>query len=123
MSNIHAGNPVVTLRVRREDSFQFMVHGREAWALHELIEAGERGCTPINNPAPRWSHYTWLLRKRGLVVETIHEPHGGAYSGTHARYVLRTPLQIIETIRQNEKRRSRDGTFQPLALAACGGAQ
>src|SRR5665811_1625975 len=31
--------------------------GRDAWALDQLIRAGKRGCTPIDNPAPRWSHY------------------------------------------------------------------
>ncbi|WP_435053984.1 winged helix domain-containing protein [Mesorhizobium australicum] len=36
--------------------------GREAWALRELIRAGEAGCRPIDNPAPRWSRYVWLHR-------------------------------------------------------------
>ncbi|MER9410327.1 hypothetical protein [Mesorhizobium sp. M0589] len=69
--------------------------GREAWALRELINAGERGCTPIDNPAPRWSHYVWLLRDN-FVIETIHEGHGGPFSGTHGRYVLRSRLSILE---------------------------
>lgn len=25
--------------------------GREAWAMLELVEAGTKGCTPIDNPA------------------------------------------------------------------------
>lgn len=62
--------------------------GREAWALLELVEAGAKGCTPIDNPAPRWSHYVWLLRGDGFAVETIHEDHGGPFSGSHARYLL-----------------------------------
>lgn len=62
--------------------------GREAWALLNLVEAGETGCTPITSPAPRWSHYVWLLRGDGFAIETIHEEHGGPFSGTHARYVL-----------------------------------
>jgi hypothetical protein len=32
------------------------------------------------------------LRSMGLPIETIHEPHGGAYPGTHARYILRATL-------------------------------
>ena len=32
------------------------VSGRDKWALSELIEAGERGCTAIDNPAPRGPH-------------------------------------------------------------------
>lgn len=69
--------------------------GRVAWTLGRLIAAGERGCTPIDQPAPRWSHYVHELRKSGLQVETVNEKHSGPFSGTHARYVLRTPLQIL----------------------------
>lgn len=68
--------------------------GREAWALLQLVEAGPTGCTPIENPAPRWSHYTWLLRGHGFAVDTIHEDHGGPFSGTHARYVLRNNVGL-----------------------------
>jgi hypothetical protein len=64
------------------------VIGREAWALLELVEAGTEGCTPIDNPAPRWAHYTYLLRKNGFLIETINEKHGGPFSGNHARYLL-----------------------------------
>lgn len=69
--------------------------GREAWALRELIQAGARGCTPIDNPAPRWSAYIHDLRHEfGLYIETIHEKHGGDFPGTHARYVLRSQVAI-----------------------------
>lgn len=70
--------------------------GRVAWTLDNLIAAGEKGCTPIEQPAPRWSHYVHMLRKSGIEVETIDERHGGPFSGAHGRYVLRTPLQVIE---------------------------
>lgn len=87
---------VTSITVRRSaDSPAKTYKGREAWALGRLISAGERGCTPIDQPAPRWSHYVFQLRKSGLQVETINEPHNGAFSGTHARYVLRTQLQIL----------------------------
>ena len=33
--------------------------GRDAWALHALIDAGDRGCTPIDHPGPRWSGFAW----------------------------------------------------------------
>ncbi len=69
-------------------------NGRDAWALAELLRAGKKGCTPINNPAPRWSAYIHNLRKDGLSIETITENHGGQFQGTHARYVLHTPLEI-----------------------------
>ncbi|MBL4802233.1 MAG: hypothetical protein JKY45_10090 [Emcibacter sp.] len=69
--------------------------GRDAWALLELDKADRKGCTPIDNPAPRWSAYIHNLRKCGLPIETIHEPHKGDFAGTHARYVLRTKIDII----------------------------
>jgi Winged helix domain len=69
--------------------------GREAWALLALVEAGERGCTPIDTPAPRWSAYVHDLRKLGFAIETIRERHGGPFAGEHARYVLRSPVVIL----------------------------
>ena len=67
--------------------------GRCEWALNELLDAGKDGVTPIDNPAPRWSHYVWKLRHDFSVdIETLHEKHGGPYAGTHARYVLRSTV-------------------------------
>ena len=71
------------------------VRGRDAWALLELYQAGSTGCTPIDNPAPRWSGYVHKLRHvHGLDIETIHEGHRGAFPGTHARYVLRSRIRL-----------------------------
>lgn len=72
--------------------------GREAWALGKLVEAGERGVTPIERPAPRWSHYVFMLRKAGLDIETMHEPHGGPFSGHHGRYVLRSKFKLLHEV-------------------------
>lgn len=70
--------------------------GRNAWALTELIRAGKKGCTPIDHPGPRWSAYVFNLKHEyGLAIETINEPHGKPFPGTHARYVLQTPVIII----------------------------
>ncbi|WP_287361225.1 hypothetical protein [Mesorhizobium sp.] len=67
------------------------IYGREAWCLRRLIEAGEKGCTPIEQPAPRWSAYVHDLKhKFGIVIDTVHEAHAGPYAGNHARYVLRS---------------------------------
>jgi hypothetical protein len=74
------GNPIVELAIRL-DSREMTIVGRDAWALGQLIEAGDRGCTPIEQPAPRWSHHVYKLRKAGIVVETITENHAGAYAG------------------------------------------
>lgn len=53
-----------------------------------------QGCTPIDNPAPRWSHYVWLLRGHGFKIETILEDHGGPFSGSHARYLLHDAVTL-----------------------------
>ena len=74
------------------------VVGRDAWALQNLMRAGVKGCTPIDHPGPRWSHYVFKLRKAGFVVETIHEGHEGPFAGTHARYVLRSQVSILEDV-------------------------
>ncbi len=87
-------NFTATIHGRTEGDVSIAILGREAWALLELVEAGPAGCTPIDNPAPRWSHYIWLLRGHGFTVETIDEPHAGPFSGTHARYVLHDDVKL-----------------------------
>ena len=68
--------------------------GRDEWALRELTAAGGKGCTPIDNPAPRWSAYVHDLRhEHGLDIETITERHGGPFAGHHARYVLHSVVR------------------------------
>lgn len=98
-----AGTAKIAQRTRREkraglytihpedggEPFTIEARGREAWALDRLIEAGQRGCTPRTEPAPRWSAYVHGLRGLGAPIETVTEPHGGAFAGTHGRYVLR----------------------------------
>jgi hypothetical protein len=78
------------------DGATITVIGRDAWALRNLVNAGARGCTPIDHPGPRWSHYVFKLRRFGFVIETIDESHGGPFAGTHARYVLRSQVQILD---------------------------
>lgn len=93
-----AKKPVIVARVGEgEGTREITLLGRFAWAASELVKAGPKGCTPIERPAPRWSHYVYRLRRDwGLNIETVTEGHGGPYSGHHARYVLHTPLEIIE---------------------------
>jgi hypothetical protein len=86
---------VTSITVKTVDGATKTFHGRAAWALANLMGADEKGCTPIDHPGPRWSHYTWLLRRAGLEVETITEGHGGAYAGHHARYVLRSAVEVV----------------------------
>lgn len=85
----------ITVRVL-PDGQPFKVVGRDAWALRNLVRAGKAGCTPIDHPGPRWSHYVFKLRGRGLVIETVDEKHAGLFPGSHARYVLRSEVEIIE---------------------------
>ena len=70
--------------------------GRFAWTLLRLIAAGEKGVTPIEHPAPRWSHYVMILRRAGIAIETIEEKHGGPFPGFHGRYVLRSLVEVVE---------------------------
>ena len=96
---------IVELLVQRLDTGEMLrVKGREAWTLACLMEVRERGIIPLERPAPRWSAYVHSLRKRGLVIDTIDEPHAGPYSGTHGRYILRTPLRVLKAVSAGEKR-------------------
>lgn len=72
--------------------FTIEAKGRNAWALDRLREAGARGCTPIEQPAPRWSAYVFNLRALGVPIETVTEQHGGQFAGNHGRYVLRAAV-------------------------------
>lgn len=85
------------------DGKPFTVTGRDAWTLAQLVWAGSKGCTPIDNPAPRWSAYVFNLREMGLNIETRHEPHYGPFAGTHGRYVL---LNTVEIIRRSDEPQS-----------------
>lgn len=71
------------------DPFRIGVSGRNRWALENLRQAGPEGCTPILNPAPRWSYYVHQLRELGVDIETVTERHEGRFPGTHGQYVLR----------------------------------
>jgi hypothetical protein len=109
-------NPVVYVAVEISGAIKIL-RGRHAWALFELISGGIVGVTPIERPAPRWSHYIFKLRRAGIIIETIDERHSGPFAGSHARYLFRSPLHVIETVRQvDAKTKRRDGTqgFAPI---------
>lgn len=84
------------ISVTDEDGGVHHFKGRVAWALRSLMEAGAKGCTPIDHPGPRWAAYVHKLRNAGINVATITETHGGPFPGSHARYVLETNLSVIE---------------------------
>jgi hypothetical protein len=72
--------------------------GRYAWTLLHLWNAGAVGITTIDRPAPRWSEYIFGLRKLGLNILTQYEKHEGAFAGNHGRYILLTPITIVEVV-------------------------
>jgi hypothetical protein len=82
------GGASYTVQNDGQAPFFVTVKGRVQWALDRLRKAGPRGVTPIDEPGPRWSAYVFDLRALGVNIETVHEPHGGDYPGTHGRYVL-----------------------------------
>ena len=76
------------------------VVGRDAWMLGKLVEADAKGCTTLEHPAPRTSHYIWKLRHTyGIAIASLEEEHGGPYAGRHVRYVLQ---QRVEAMPESE---------------------
>ncbi|WP_407166591.1 hypothetical protein [Bradyrhizobium sp. ORS 111] len=83
------------LTIRKPSGVQQTFNGREAWALRQLVNAGAHGLTTLEHPAPRWSHYIYKLRRAGLSISTDYEGHKGEFPGTHGRYRLETPLEVV----------------------------
>jgi hypothetical protein len=88
------------VRVGGDDllGYELTVAGRDAWLLKKLVDRGERGVTAFDEVGPRLSHYAFKLRRAGLTIDTIDERHGGAFAGTHGRYVLRSRVRIVEEV-------------------------
>ncbi|ATB03598.1 hypothetical protein [Sinorhizobium meliloti] len=79
-----------------EPGLPITVVGRDAWCLRELVRAGSRGITSLENPAPRIAHYVWKLRKLGFAIESVPEVHGGQFPGSHSRYRLHSEVLLSE---------------------------
>jgi hypothetical protein len=90
----HNGGTAYTVRTTDGVAFVVLVSGRVRWALDQLRKAGTTGCTPIHNPAPRWSAYIFDLRGMGIEIDTVTETHAGDFPGHHARYVLRSDVSL-----------------------------
>ena len=87
----------VTMRVRiLPDGPTIRVNGREAWTLRRLIDAGAKGISGFDQIGPRLSAYIFDLKRLGFSIETQHEKHGGQFPGNHARYVLRSAVEVLE---------------------------
>jgi hypothetical protein len=93
-----------TIRIM-PDGPPITLNGRQAWALLALVDAGEDGCKPLDHPGPRWSSYVHKLRTLyGLSIETLTERHSGPFAGHHARYVLRSEVEILRRSDRPEER-------------------
>lgn len=82
------------VRIIRDDGGpSFTVSGQTAKAITALVLAGLRGVTAleVSSWAYRFAAYCHELRKRGLEIETLKEPHDG---GWHGRHVLHTPIRL-----------------------------
>lgn len=78
-----------------QEPFNITLRGRNLWTMQQLVKAGRIGCTPIDNPAPRWSGYVHNLRELGVAIETLTEKHDGPFEGWHGRYVLLSKVEPI----------------------------
>lgn len=79
---------------------ELLVSGKDAMALEALIKAKKCGVIALelsNTCALRLGAYVPRLRGHGLDIETIREPHDDI-GGWHARYVLHSPVTILEEI-------------------------
>src|SRR5687768_5083972 len=98
------GNPAPVIKIVVHDGErELRFVGREAHTLSQLIERGSKGLSSVEQIGPRISHYTMKIRRAGIVVETVKENHAGAFNGWHGRYVLHTPLRVVEIVRAGEK--------------------
>jgi hypothetical protein len=95
--------PVVELQVQ-VDGLERKFVGPFAWTLNELIQAGNKGCAPIERPAPRLGHYVFRLRRNRVSIGTIAELPSGAHSGYHSRYRLASDVQVLKKVRVGEDR-------------------
>jgi hypothetical protein len=68
--------------------------GRLAWTMLELVKAGDKGITPLHNPAPRVSHYVMTLRRKGVAIDADIQAHDGAFPGEHGIYRLKSTVTI-----------------------------
>lgn len=87
-------NASFIITLKDGDAFTITVKGRPRWALEQLVLAGPKGCTPINDPAPRWASYVHILRGLDVPIETLTEAHKGPFAGTHARYILQANVTL-----------------------------
>ena len=102
--------------------------GRDAWALGELITAGAAGCTPIDNPGPRWSGYVYKLEARLWPQHRDHHGNARRRVCRQARSIrpalARCTSQIPPTLpgmgATNERPTISSGTTSSIEPSCCG---
>lgn len=79
----------------------FTVTGQTARALLALVNAAAHGVTAleVSTWALRLAAYVHCLRRLGLVVTLLREPHPG---GWHGRYVLASPVRLCAVVSGGE---------------------
>jgi hypothetical protein len=86
------------------NAFHVSVSGRVRCAFDRLSEAGLKGCTPITEPVPRWSHYIFKMRELAVVSTAGHH----ALPVLHSNVRLQDPgegaLQVIPKNAREELR-------------------
>ena len=100
----------LVLAYERPNGSTGIVSGRVAWTLRHLVNAGRKGVTPIERPAPRWSDYVFRLRALGFPIVTHPERHGGQFAGNHGRYELRERVEIRDLSDDPPRPRKRKAT-------------
>lgn len=90
----------VTARVLPDGQIVTVV-GREAQTLRMLVQ-NKAGISSLHHPGIRLAAYIHDLRGFGFSIETVHESHGGPFAGTHARYVLRSEVDILSDSDEQE---------------------
>lgn len=89
---------VLFLRYVDGEPRQYFCKGRVAQSLICLVQAGDSGITSLEVScwALRLAAYVHTLRHDyGLNIHTQREPHEG---GMHARYILETPVEIVQIV-------------------------
>lgn len=68
--------------------------GRCRWAIGKLMDAGEDGHDPVNDPRVRWSSYVHLLRQKGVEIETIWVKPPGSREARYCVYRLISKVTV-----------------------------
>lgn len=80
------------------DAKPLVLPKRAEWFLSELVKAFPEGVTTIAYPGVRIGDCILKLRKAGVDVRTVYEPHAGEFRGRHGRYFLRSRVERLPSM-------------------------